>query len=91
MKFEWDSRKAAANARKHGVTFTEACAVFGDPLARIHDDPDHSSENREIIVGRGSKGVLLLVCFVERSDSIRIISARQTTASERHDYEEAGS
>lgn len=31
--FEWDTRKAASNARKHGVTFDEACTVFGDPLA----------------------------------------------------------
>lgn len=29
MHFEWDHRKAAANARKHGVTFEEAASVFG--------------------------------------------------------------
>jgi hypothetical protein len=26
-------RKAASNARKHGVTFEEAASVFADPLA----------------------------------------------------------
>jgi uncharacterized protein len=72
------------------VTFEEACTVFGDPLARIHDDPDHStSESREIIVGRSSRGALRLVCFVERTEAIRLISARRATASERHDYQEA--
>jgi uncharacterized protein len=75
---------------KHGVTFQEACTLFGDSLARIHDDPDHSAgENREIIVGRSSGGALLLVCFVERTESVRLISARHATARERHDYQEA--
>jgi uncharacterized protein len=72
------------------VTFREACTVFGDPLARIHDDPDHSEgENREIIVGRSSGGALLLVCFVELTGFVRVISARHATARERHDYQEA--
>ena len=90
MKFEWDSRKAAANNRKHGVDFADAIAVFADPLAKIHADPDHSeAEAREIIVGHASSGVLLLVSFQERGDSVRIISARRATNRERHEYEEA--
>jgi uncharacterized protein len=40
--FEWDPKKAQSNARKHGVTFGEACTVFGDPLALLMRDPDHS-------------------------------------------------
>ncbi len=40
LTFEWDLRKAAENRRKHGVSFEEALPVFGDPLARIFDDPD---------------------------------------------------
>ena len=52
LSFEWDARKAAANRKKHGVSFEEALTVFGDLLARIFDDPDHSAtEAREIIVG----------------------------------------
>ncbi len=40
------------NLRKHRVTFIEAVSVFEDPLARIFDDPAHSSmESREIIIG----------------------------------------
>lgn len=42
MKFTWDVRKAAENARKHGVSFDEATTVFGDPLASTIPDPDHS-------------------------------------------------
>ena len=64
--------------------------VFSDPLARIHDDPDHSeSEHREIIVGNSARGRLLVVSFTERADAIRIISARRATRHEREDYENA--
>ena len=38
MRFTWDPRKAAANLRKHGVTFEEATTVFADPLALVLDD-----------------------------------------------------
>ena len=88
--FEWDRRKAASNLRKHGVSFDEARTVFHDPLSRIFDDEDHSSdEAREIIVGHSATMRLLLVSFVERAENvIRIISARPTTTRERDDYEE---
>jgi uncharacterized DUF497 family protein len=33
MEFEWVEKKAAANERKHRVTFAEAGTVFSDPLA----------------------------------------------------------
>lgn len=89
MDFEWDLRKSRSNRRKHRVRFEEAVTVYADPLARIFDDPDHSkSELREIIVGHSSAGRLLVVCFTERDDRIRIISARCATARERRDYEQ---
>lgn len=48
MEFEWDTRKAAANLKKHGVSFQEAATVFGDTMAITYPDPNHSeSENRE--------------------------------------------
>lgn len=90
MKFEWDKVKAAANVRKHKVTFDEACTVFDDSLARIFDDEAHSAEERrEIIVGHSILGRLLLVYFTEReADMVRIFSAREATGRERQDYEE---
>jgi hypothetical protein len=34
----------------------QALTVFGDPLARIHDDPSHSErERREIILGHSAR------------------------------------
>lgn len=87
--FTWDVRKAAANRKKHGVSFEEAQTVFDNPLAVIFDDEAHSgTEPREIIIGHSVDNRLLLVCFVERDDGIRIISARKATTQERNDYEE---
>jgi uncharacterized DUF497 family protein len=89
VKFEWDPRKAASNLRKHGVAFAEAVTVFANPLARIHNDPDHAArEDREIIVGHSDRGQLLLVFFTERGEAIRIFSARRASKLERNDYEE---
>ena len=45
-------------------------------------------ERREIIIGHDQDNRLLLVCFTERANVIRIISARLATKKERRDYEE---
>ena len=89
MEFEWDPSKAAANLRKHGVSFNEAATVFGDFLGATAVDPDHSTdENRYITVGSSNRGRVLMVAHVERGDRIRIISARTLTRTERRAYEE---
>jgi len=90
MKFEWDSEKAASNIQKHGISFDEAVTVFKDPLAFIFDDITHSEhEHREIIIGTSALRRIILVCFVERLESVvRIISARPATRQEIKDYEE---
>lgn len=88
--FESDPNKAAANLQEHGVSFEEASTTFRDPLAKVHDDPDHSStERRDIIVGHSLEGRLLVVSFTDRGGNIRLISARCATRRERRDYEEA--
>jgi uncharacterized protein len=89
MKFEWDNQKAASNEIKHGVSFQKAETVFSDPLAVIFNDEWHSTaEERELIIGLSNDKRLLLVCFTERADKVRLISARETTKKERQDYEE---
>ncbi len=77
FEFEWDDAKAKANLKKHGVAFDEVLSVFGDPSARIFDDPDHSEdEPREIAIGFSTKPRLLLVGFTGRSGRVRLIHAR---------------
>ena len=88
-QFEWDANKAAANLRKHGVSFDEAVTAFGDPLSVLLPDPDHSTgEERYLVMGTSTQGRLLVVAFVERPPQTRIISARLATNREHHNYEE---
>ncbi len=88
MDFAWDPVKAAGNIQKHKVTFEEAQSVFDDPLAINFEDDEHPElEVREFIVGYSQQNHLLLVCFTERQDGIRLISARPVTRLERQDYE----
>ncbi len=89
ISFEWDSRKASTNLRKHGVSFEEAKSVFFDEQARLIDDPDHSEdEDRFVLLGLSQNLRLLLVCHCYRADGevIRIISARKATRSEARFY-----
>jgi uncharacterized protein len=90
VRFEWNGKKAAANLRKHGVSFDEAATVFLDPLSATGDDPDHSFEERRLVTfGVSSLKRLLVVAHAERGSHIRIISARRATRSERELYEKA--
>lgn len=89
MGYEWDQEKAASNLEKHEVSFEEAATVFDDPLYIDFYDPDHSiEEHRYLIMGQSTAGRLLIVSYTERDQVIRLISAREMTASERRAYEE---
>ena len=89
MTFDWDEAKAAANLRKHGVTFDEAASVFLDSLAISGPDPDHSTgETRYVTFGMSGLGRLLVVAHTYRPGNIRVISARRLTRAERKLYEE---
>jgi uncharacterized protein len=89
MHFEWDSKKAVANQRKHGVTFEEATSALRDTFSATAHDPDHSEdEERFVTIGISSLGRLLTVAHTDRNNAIRIISARLATNTERQIYEE---
>jgi hypothetical protein len=87
-EFEWDDGKAAANARKHGVTFEEARDVFRDPLAiELLDDREAYGEDRFVLIGMTRSRVLVVV-YVLREQRNRIISARRAEPNERRAYHE---
>jgi len=87
--FEWDPGKAKSNLKKHGVGFDEASTVFGDPLALLMPDPDHSiDEMRYVLLGMSNRQRLLVVAFAERPPKTRLISSRRATRQERKKYEE---
>lgn len=87
-EFEWDTAKAVANERKHGVTFEEAVEVFLDELATYAADTKFP--DRVVAVGMSRTQRLLYVVFVERTErgTIRIVSARRATKPETRRYEE---
>lgn len=87
MRFQYDPAKAAANLKKHEVSFADAEGTFDDPLAVTVDDPDAEAEQRFITVRLGSAGVLLVVVYSERGGECRLISARRATRKEQEQYE----
>jgi len=87
MRFKHDPAKAAANFRKHGVSFADAEGVLEDSLAVTVEDPDAEGEQRFVTVGLGNAGELLVVVWTERDDECRPISARRPTRKERKGYE----
>ena len=88
LHFEWDGEKTKANLKKHRVSFEEAATVFGGPFSMTISDPDHSAEEQRYIdIGTSDKGRILVVVYTERGTTIRIISCRKATPTERRRYE----
>ena len=87
--FEWDENKNKSNQKKHKIAFEEAQTVFDDENARLIADPDHSkNEDRFILLGF-SKNLRILVvihCYRQNDEVIRIISARKATKNEKKQY-----
>lgn len=89
LQFEWDSKKAQSNKRKHGITFEEASTIFDDALSiTIHDPTPSIGEDRFITVGTSVNSKLIVVVHADRDDIIRVISARKATRNERRQYEQ---
>lgn len=89
LLFEWDSDKAKTNAEKHGVTFDEASTAFEDALSVTIPDPLHSEDDeRFVLMGYSHRDRLLVVVHADRSETVRIISARPATKKEIRQHEE---
>lgn len=90
--FIWDEKKDAANTAKHGIPFKAAITAFDDPFQLRAHDTKHSSpsEKRELLIGEGDAGVLVLIFTIRQPGNIfRIISARKANRRERRQYEES--
>ena len=87
MPLEYDPVKAAANLKKHGVSFADAEGALFDPLAVTIEDLGTVDEQRFVTIGLGSAGELLVVMYTYRDGEPRLISARRATRRERKTYE----
>jgi uncharacterized DUF497 family protein len=79
--------KAEINFKKHGIRFSDAEFVLYDPFAMTMEDHIVAGEKRFVTVGSDAVGRKIAVVYSYRPDSIRLISARKATPTERKQYE----
>lgn len=87
MLFEWDSRKNAANIRKHGFSFERAKAIFNGEQLTFRDKRKAYDEDRFISIGIMENVIVISVVHTDRNGNTRIISARPASRKERKHYE----
>jgi uncharacterized DUF497 family protein len=92
VRWIWDPDKAAANRRKHGLSFETAILVFDDPF-HVSKPDAHPDDDRWQTIGLVGPVLLLVVHTLPEGDPKdeqvgRIISARKATARERKAHEE---
>ncbi len=88
MEIDWDSNKAAANLRLHGVSFAEAATVLMDDDALTREDPDSLGEQRFVSLGMSATGAMLVVVYTHREpDVYRLISSWKANKPQRKQYE----
>jgi uncharacterized DUF497 family protein len=85
VEFEWDEAKAESNLRKHRVDFADAATVLHDEQALTFLD-DSSDEERFITLGIDALARVLVVVYMWRGETVRLISARKADAEERRQY-----
>ena len=90
MDIDWDPKKAAANLKEHGVSFSEAATVLTDDYALTREDQDSIGEQRFISLGRSATGAMLVVVYTHREpDSYRLISSWNASKPQRKQYEKS--
>ncbi len=87
VNFEWDPVKTAGNLEAHGGDFADAAVALEDECALTIEDTRHDDEQRFVSLCLDPLARLLVVVYTWRGDTIRIISARQTTRNETCRYE----
>lgn len=86
IKIIYDANKAQSNLIKHGVNFEDAKQALFDPHALVSEDNDHD-EARFVLVGMAHKLLVVVYCYLDDDNIIRLISARTATKTERKAYE----
>ena len=76
--------KAAANLKKHQVSFEKAKSIFFEEFGvQFFDEDPSADEERFPMLGMSSGSKLLIVCHREQGAVIRIISARKKPYASR--------
>ena len=85
IQITFDQNKAEINKIKHGVSFDEAKIALLDPNALVREDFDHD-EPRFVLLGMANRLLVVVYCYVDNDDMIRLISARKATKNEEKQY-----
>lgn len=87
MQVTWDPKKAESNFKKHKIRFSDAEMVLYDPFAMTLDEQVVAAQQRFVSIGSDAVGRVIVIVYSYRADTIRLISARKATPSERKQYE----
>lgn len=89
MNYEWDEQKRIANLAKHGLDLAESWKVFEAstkvtfPATQVGPDEIRWFDIAEV------EGLLLVLVYTMRGDSVRSISFRRAKRKERRAYDAA--
>ncbi len=86
MKFEWDEEKRQINLQKHGIDFLDAAECFEAAMYVRLDTRRDYGENRFVAIGLLRSEVVTVV-YTMRGETIRLISLRRATRTEKGIYE----
>ena len=90
MDIDWDPKKAEANLKEHGVSFSEAATVLTDDYALTREDQDAIGEQRFVSLGMSATGAMLVVVYTHREpDVYRLISSWKANKPQRKQYEKS--
>ena len=90
MDIDWDPKKAEANLKEHGASFSEAATVLTDDYALTREDQDAIGEQRFISLGMSATGAMLVVVYTHRDpDVYRLISSWKANKPQRKQYEKS--
>ena len=86
MKLVFDPKKDVLNVFKHGISLDQASLAFNNPN-KITLESDRQGENRLMDIAIVElNGVVLVLVYVLREESIRPISLRRASKGERSLY-----
>ncbi len=85
--FEWDEGNQTKNWIRHQVSPPECEEVFFNLPLLLADDVQHSQdEKRFYVLGQTNAERKLFISFTNRTNKIRVISARDMSRKERQVY-----
>ena len=87
MRITWDPNKAEINFKKHRIRFSDVETVLFDPFALTLEEQVVATEQRYVTVGSDAIGRTVAIVYAYSTDTIRLISARKATPTERKQYE----